>query len=143
MRLVHTEALSLCTFAIPASILAGMVLIWILCAILRILSPMYFATMPAFSISFPSVAAGVIIGILTVFRVACACKKGIKVIATSSDNRQRQSYHTRAQRCKHYILQSRYCAWHSSRRCKPQKFIACCRLFCAEHYFIFILLHNN
>lgn len=75
MRLVHTEALSLCTFAILASILAGMVLIWILCAILRILSPMYFATMPAFSISFPSVAAGVIIGILTVFLASRAPAK--------------------------------------------------------------------
>lgn len=75
MRLVHREALSLCTFAIPASVLTGMVLIWILCAILRILSPMYFATMPAFAVSLPSIAAGVIIGILTVLLASRAPAK--------------------------------------------------------------------
>lgn len=75
MRLVHRESLSLCTFAIPASVLTGMVLIWILCAILRILSPMYFATMPAFAVSLPSIAAGVIIGILTVLLASRAPAK--------------------------------------------------------------------
>lgn len=66
MRLVRREALSLCTFAIPASILAGMVVIWVLCAVLRYLSPVYFVTMPVFSVSIPSIAAGVSIGITTV-----------------------------------------------------------------------------
>lgn len=66
IRLVHREALSLCTFAIPASILAGMIVIWVLCAVLRYLSPVYFATMPAFAVSPPSIAAGILIGILTV-----------------------------------------------------------------------------
>lgn len=66
IRLVHREALSLCTYAIPASIVLGMIVIWVLCALLRTLSPMYFATMPDFAISLPSIAAGVIIGILTV-----------------------------------------------------------------------------
>lgn len=66
IRLVHREAFSLCTYAIPASIILGMVVIWILCALLRTLSPMYFATMPAFAVSIPSIAAGIIIGILTV-----------------------------------------------------------------------------
>lgn len=75
MRLVHTEALSLCTFAMPASVLTSMVLIWILCAILRTLSPMYFATMPAFAVSVPSIAAGMVIGILTVFLAARAPAK--------------------------------------------------------------------
>lgn len=65
-RLVHREALGLCRMAIPSSILASMVVIWILCAILRFLSPLYFATMPAFAISLPSIAAGLLIGILTV-----------------------------------------------------------------------------
>ena len=75
IRLVHREALSLCTFAIPASILAGMVVIWILCAILRYLSPVYFATMPAFAVSLPSIAAGAVIGILTVLLASRAPAK--------------------------------------------------------------------
>lgn len=75
IRLVHREALSLCTYAIPASIVLGMIVIWVLCALLRALSPMYFATMPAFAISLPSIAAGVIIGILTVLLAARAPAK--------------------------------------------------------------------
>lgn len=66
IRLVHREAFCLCTFVIPASILAGMVVIWVLCAVLRYLSPVYFAAMPAFAVSLPSIAAGIVIGILTV-----------------------------------------------------------------------------
>ena len=42
------EALSLCTFAIPVSILSGTVIIWVLCAVLRALSPIYFATKAIF-----------------------------------------------------------------------------------------------
>ena len=80
MRIVHREALSLCIFAIPASILSGMVIIWVLCAVLRFLSPLYFAAMPAFAISVPSIAAGVAIGILTVLLASRApAKRASKV----------------------------------------------------------------
>ena len=75
IRLVHREALSLCTYAIPSSIILGMIIIWVLCALLRALSPMYFATMPAFAISLPGIAAGVIIGILTVLLASRAPAK--------------------------------------------------------------------
>lgn len=75
IRLVHREALSLCTYAIPASIVLGIIVIWVLCALLRTLSPMYFATMPAFAISLPSIAAGVIIGMLTVLLASRAPAK--------------------------------------------------------------------
>lgn len=66
MRLVHREALALCTRAIPASIIAGMIVIWILCAVLRALSPIYFTDMPAFAVSLPAILSGIIIGVLTV-----------------------------------------------------------------------------
>lgn len=75
IRLVHREALSLCTYAIPSSIVLSMIVIWVLCALLRALSPMYFATMPAFAISLPGITAGVIIGILTVLLAARAPAK--------------------------------------------------------------------
>lgn len=42
MRLVRKEALRWCRFAIPAGVLSGMVVIWILCFILRYLSPEFF-----------------------------------------------------------------------------------------------------
>ncbi|MBD5508364.1 MAG: FtsX-like permease family protein [Lachnospiraceae bacterium] len=66
IRLVHREALGLCGFAIPAALTASMAMIWILCALLRFLSPKYFDTMPAFAVSLPSILAGVLIGLLTV-----------------------------------------------------------------------------
>lgn len=66
IRLVHREALALCGFAIPAALAASMAMIWILCALLRFLSPKYFETMPAFAVSPPSILAGVLIGLLTV-----------------------------------------------------------------------------
>ncbi len=75
IRLVHLEALVLCTFAIPASVIAGMVVIWVLCAVLRYLSPMYFVTMPAFAVSLPSIAAGIFIGVLTVLLASRAPAK--------------------------------------------------------------------
>lgn len=75
MRLVHKEALYLCTYAIPASILLSAITIWILCAVLRFLSPKYFSDMPAFAVSIPSIAAGIIIGILTVLLASRAPAK--------------------------------------------------------------------
>lgn len=70
MRIVRKEALSWCRFAIPVGVLTGVVLIWILCFILRLLSPEYFGAMPAFSISIPSMIAGVVVGVLTVLLAA-------------------------------------------------------------------------
>lgn len=70
--LVHREALTLCSFAIPAALTASMAMIWILCAMLRFLSPKYFETMPAFAISPPSILAGILIGLLTVLLAARA-----------------------------------------------------------------------
>lgn len=66
MRIVHKEALGLCMSAIPASILMGTVVIWILCAILRFLSPAYFSPMPVFAVSPLGIFAGIVIGTLTV-----------------------------------------------------------------------------
>lgn len=70
IRLVRKEAIRWCRFAIPAGIGVGIVIIWILCAVLRILSPEYFAQMPAFGLSIPSILAGILVGLLTVLLAA-------------------------------------------------------------------------
>lgn len=75
MKLVHKEALHWCRYAIPIGVGAGMVVIWILCLILRLLSPIYFGEMPTFQISVPSIFAGVGMGILTVYLSARAPAK--------------------------------------------------------------------
>lgn len=75
VRIVHREVFGLCTTAIPASILTGMAVIWILCAILRILCPAYFAAMPVFAVSPSSIAAEILTGILTVLTASRAPAK--------------------------------------------------------------------
>lgn len=80
MKFVRKEALSWCRFSIPVGIAAGIVIIWILCAILRTLSPEYFGTMPTFSISVVSIIAGAVIGLLTVLLASYSpAKKAAKV----------------------------------------------------------------
>ena len=70
IRLVRAEALAWCRLAIPAGIAAGVVLIWLLCALLRGLSPYFFAGMPVFAVSLPSILAGIVVGLLTVLLAA-------------------------------------------------------------------------
>jgi len=85
MRLVHKEALNWCRFAIPLGVVSGMVLIWILCFILRQLSPEFFGGMPTFGISYPSIIAGIVIGLLTVLLAARSpAKKASKVSPLSA-----------------------------------------------------------
>ncbi|WP_087066717.1 ABC transporter permease [Intestinibacillus massiliensis] len=72
IRLVRCEALSWCQFAIPLGVGIGVVLIWVLCAVLRALSPYFFAEMPVIAVSVPSIAAGVVVGLLTVLLAARA-----------------------------------------------------------------------
>ena len=65
-KLVRREALNWCAIAIPTGVVFGIVLIWGMCLVLRILSPDYFGEMPALAISWPSIAAGCVLGFLTV-----------------------------------------------------------------------------
>lgn len=67
MRLVRKEAMSWCRFAVPCGIAVGVCLIWLLCSVLRVLSPIYFGELPIFKVSIPGILSGVIVGFLTVF----------------------------------------------------------------------------
>lgn len=80
MKLVRKEALRWCRFAIPFGVAAGIIVIWVLCAMLRYLSPEYFKGMQAFGISFVSIISGICVGILTVLLAARSpAKKASKV----------------------------------------------------------------
>ncbi|MGN6710787.1 ABC transporter permease [Anaerocolumna jejuensis] len=80
MRFVRKEALGWCKFAIPLGVSTGIVVIWVLCAMLRYLSPEYFIGMPAFGLSLPSIIAGICVGILTVLLAARSpAKKAARV----------------------------------------------------------------
>lgn len=74
-RFVRREALGWCREAIPAAVLSGTLMIWGLCALLRLVSPGYFQDMPIFGISFPGILCGTGIGLLTVLLAARAPAK--------------------------------------------------------------------
>ncbi len=69
---VKKEALSWCKAAIPAGVLAGVAVVWLLCGMLRFLSPGLFEGMPVLGVSIPGIAAGVLLGIVTVLLAAGA-----------------------------------------------------------------------
>lgn len=70
IRFVRREALCWCKTAVPVGALSGTVTVWILSAILRFLSPTYFGGMPYFGISLIGLAAGSVIGVITVLLAA-------------------------------------------------------------------------
>ena len=73
-RFVRKEALRWCRTAGPAGLLIGTAVIWALCAVLKLLSSL-FAEMPVFSISWIGIAAGAVVGVLTVLLAARAPAK--------------------------------------------------------------------
>lgn len=77
---VRLEALNWCKSAIPIGVGGGMIITCILCNMLRVLSPSYFAGMPVFGVSALGIISGVVIGIVTVLLAAQApAKRAAKV----------------------------------------------------------------
>lgn len=66
-RFVRLEALSWCKAAIPVGLAASIVVVWVLCLMLKIISPTYFGGMPNFAVSWIGLCSGSMIGLLTVF----------------------------------------------------------------------------
>lgn len=65
-RFVRLEALSWCKTAIPVGLAASMAVVWVLCRMLKAISPTYFGGMPSFGVSWIGLGAGCVIGLLTV-----------------------------------------------------------------------------
>ncbi|MGI6010406.1 MAG: ABC transporter permease [Ruminococcus sp.] len=70
VRYVRREALNWCSRAIPLGMGISVVTVWGLCALLRTVSPEYFEAMPRLGFSGIGLAAGMIIGLLTVLLAA-------------------------------------------------------------------------
>ncbi len=80
IRFVRCEALNWCKTAIPIGLMTGVVVVWLLCGLLRALSPSFFGEMPVFGVSFAGMAAGIVLGLVTVLLAAQApAKKAAKV----------------------------------------------------------------
>ena len=79
-RFVRLEALSWCKTAIPLGLIGSISVVWIMCGMLKVLSPTYFGKMPGFGISWIGLGAGCVIGLLTVLAATrTPAKKASKV----------------------------------------------------------------
>ncbi len=88
-RFVRLEALNWCKTAIPIGCLSGMVICWILSAILRFLVKGEWADMPLFSVSIGGILCGAVVGVVTVLIAAQSpAKQAAKVspVAAISGN---------------------------------------------------------
>lgn len=65
-RYVRMEALFWCLKAIPAGLFIGVVAVWGLCRMLKVIMPTWFGEMPGFGVSLPGLVFGILIGLLTV-----------------------------------------------------------------------------
>lgn len=75
IRFVRLEALNWCKTGIPIGVALGIVITWILCALLRFLVGEEFSNIPLFGISLVGIVSGVLVGVITVLIAASAPAK--------------------------------------------------------------------
>lgn len=89
IRFVKLEALNWCKTAVPIGLILGILLTWIICAILHFTVRGEFADIPLFGISFVGIISGIVVGTITVLIAASSpARKAAKVspIAAVSGN---------------------------------------------------------
>ncbi len=80
MRFVRLEGLYWCKTAIPIGIILSIVIVWILSAVMRVINPGWFSSMPILGISWISIIASILLGLLTVLLAARSpAKRAAKV----------------------------------------------------------------
>lgn len=100
MRFVRLEGLYWCKTAIPIGIIFSIVIVWIISAAMRVISPEWFSSMPVLGISWISIIASILLGLLTVLLAARSpAKRAAKVsplTAVSGNAEQTASFHKAA-----------------------------------------------
>ena len=80
MRFVRLEGLYWCKTAIPIGIIFSIVIVWILSAAMRVINSQWFSSMPILGISWISIIASILLGLLTVLLAARSpAKRAAKV----------------------------------------------------------------
>ena len=80
MRFVRLEGIYWCRTAIPIGIILSILIVWILSAAMRVINPLWFSAMPVFGISWISIIASILLGLLTVLlAVRSPAKRAAKV----------------------------------------------------------------
>ena len=70
IRFVRREGLHWCISAIPIGVIGSIIIVWMLSAVMRIISPARLSYMPVWGISWKSIFVGVVLGLLTVLMAA-------------------------------------------------------------------------
>ena len=89
IHFVTLEALNWCKTAVPVGVILGVIVTWVMCAVLRFLVGEEFSNIPMFGISFLGIISGILVGIITVLIAARApAKRAAKVspISAVSEN---------------------------------------------------------
>lgn len=85
IRFVRLEALNWCKTAVPLGVIIGVIVTWVICAVLRYGIGGEFALMPLFKISAVGVISGVAVGIVTVlFAAQSPAKRAAKASPISA-----------------------------------------------------------
>jgi len=103
IRFVRLEALNWCKTAIPIGVVLGLVITWVLCAVLRFLVGEEFSNIPLFGISLVGIVSGILVGVITVLIAASSpAKRAAKVspvtaVSGNSENTNNANHalHTR------------------------------------------------
>lgn len=121
MRFVRFEGLYWCKTAIPAGILLSILVVWILSAVMRSISTQWFSYMPRFGISWISIIAGALLGLLTVLLAARSpAKRAAKVspLAAVSGNAGQTAVFRKAANTRHYKIETALGIHHAKARKK-------------------------
>jgi ABC-type antimicrobial peptide transport system permease subunit len=100
IRFVRLEALNWCKTAIPIGVVLGIVITWVLCAVLRFLVGEEFSNIPLLGISLIGIVSGILVGVITVLIAASSpAKRAAKVspVTAVSGNSENANHalHTR------------------------------------------------
>lgn len=119
MRFVCYEGLYWCKTAIPAGIILSILVVWILSAAMRMISPEWFSAMPSWSISWVSIVASTLLGLLTVLLAARSpAKRAAKVLpltAVSGNTGQTASF-CKAANTRHFKIETALGIHHAKSR---------------------------
>ena len=100
MRFVRYESLYWCKTAIPIGLVSSVLVVWILSAVMRLIGSQWFSYMPRFGISWGSMIASSILGLITVLLATRSpAKRAAKVsplTAVSGNAEQNVSFHKAA-----------------------------------------------
>lgn len=120
-RFVRLEALRWCITGIPIGLISGIVIVWILSAIIKTISPTRFALLPVFGISWVSIFVGVILGLFAVLLAARAPAKkaaGVSPLEAASGNADTGIPFRKAAKTRFYKIETALGIHHAKARKK-------------------------